>query len=83
MIVRMGRPLATPPKTNFLPSASQAPADLMNWMLSKWGSTAVEMIFRRILPVSASATYMSIEKRSRVDRKTRDLPSGLMDGATL
>ena len=54
-IVRTGRPLTTPPKTNFSPWTSQAPAERMNWMLSKWGSTAVEMIFRRTFPVSASA----------------------------
>ena len=82
-MVSTGRPLVMPLKTNLEPVASQEPAERMNWMLSKWGSTAVEVILRVIRPVSTSARKRSIENRSRVDRKTISFPSGLTDGAML
>ena len=52
-------------------------------MLEKCGSLAVLVSLRTILPVAASATNRSIEKRLRSERNAIQRPSGLIAGPTL
>ena len=52
-------------------------------MLSRCGSVAMSVSLRMIAPVSASARNISIANRSRSERNTRRVPSGLRDGPTL
>src|ERR1043166_5192907 len=76
-------PVTTAPNTNWLPSALHAPAELMNCMLSRWGSRVAETSLRIVLPVSASARYMSIENSPASEKYAMRLPSGLKAGAML
>ena len=71
----------TAPNTKRSPAGLQAPADRMNWILSKCGSVRLSTNLLRISPVSASARNMSSENTSRIDKNTSSVPSGLSTGA--
>lgn len=62
-----GFPVTTAPNTKRVPSASHAPAELMNCMLSRCGSRVEDTSFRSVVPFSASARYMSIENSPASD----------------
>ena len=62
---------------------AQAPAELMNCMLSRCGSRVEDTSLRIVRPLSALARYMSIENSPASEKYTTREPSGLSAGARL